>query len=168
MINWLICRYCRANLDAFLDQTLAPRGRRRVARHIDSCPTCYDAYTRRRELWRELQQNIPLVGRSHTPDFERMWQAVRVEIPRPQTRRAQYRYGFVALLLLLALFVPFTMGNHELTWAVPVPPVPEVEASTETPASTDSPKLVVTVAAASTDMARDSAPPTLPEPDRGR
>lgn len=165
MINWLMCRYCRANLDAFLDNRLAPRARRRVAKHIDSCPACYDAYTRRRDLRRELQQGIPLVGRSHTPDFERIWSAVRVEIPRPQTRRTQYRYGFVALLLLLALLVPFTMGNHELTRAVPVPPVPETEASSETPASADDPELVATVAASSTNMAQESAPPTLPEPD---
>jgi anti-sigma factor RsiW len=163
MTNLLICRYCRANLDAFLDSTLAPRARRRVARHIDSCATCYDAYTRRRDLRRELQQGIPLVGRNHTPDFDRIWSAVRVEIPRLQARRTRYRYGFAVLMLLLALLVPFTMGNHELTRAVPVPPVPETEASTETPASADAPELLATVAVSST--AQDSAPPTLPEPD---
>jgi anti-sigma factor RsiW len=163
-----MCRYCRANLDAFLDSTLALRARRRVARHIDSCPTCYDVYTRRRQMRRELQQNIPLVGRRHTPDFDRIWSAVRVELPRPQARHTRYRYGFVALLLLVALLVPFTMGNHELTRAVPVPPVPETEASTETPISADGPELVATVAVSSTNMAQETAPPTLPEPDLGR
>lgn len=163
MINWWLCRYSRANFDAFLDGTLAPRARRRIARHLDACPACYEAYSRRRDLRRDLQQTIPLVGRNHTPDFERMWNAVRVEIPRPQSRRTQYRYGFAALLLLLALLVPFTMGNHELTRAVPVPPVPAIEVSTETPASADAPELVATVAASST--APNNAPPTLPEPD---
>ncbi len=170
MINWLICRFSRANLDNFLDSTLAPRARRRVARHIDACPACYDAYNRRRDLRRELQQGIPLIGRSHTPDFERMWNAVRVEIPRP-ARRTQFRYGFVALLLLLALLVPFTMGNHELTRAVPVPPVPQTDASNETPTSADGAELVATVAASSTNtstLAQETAPPTLPEPDPGR
>lgn len=170
-MNWLMCRYCRANLDAFMDRALTPRARRRVARHIDSCPSCYEVYTLRRELRRELQQAIPLVGRGHTPDFERIWGAVRVEIPRPSGRQAQFRYGFAALLLLLALLVPFTMGNHELTRAVPVPPVPYTDVSNETPASAEEPQLVATVAASSTTSsspAQETAPPTLPEPDLGR
>lgn len=162
----LACRYYHSKLDAFVDGRLSPRARRRLARHMDHCPACYRAYTRRRDLQQDLRQTVPLVGRDHAPDFDRIWGAVRTELPQP--RRPQFRYGVAVLLLLLALLVPFTMGNHELTRVIPEHPVPHAEPSTETPERTDEPQMMATVAASSTmasSLAQETAPPTLPEPD---
>lgn len=164
---WLICRHTQKNLDAFIDNTLPQRARRRIARHIDLCPTCYQEFVRRRDLRRELQHSLPLVGRSHAPDFERLWGSIRAELPRSGPRYMQFRYGLAAFMLLLALLVPFTMGHQELS-AIPQQPSPQTEASTQTPAGTDKPLVVATAIASSTEtssLVEGTSPPTLPEPD---
>ncbi|MBZ0301857.1 MAG: hypothetical protein K8J31_19065, partial [Anaerolineae bacterium] len=74
------------------------------------------------------------------------------------------------LMLLLAMLVPFTMGNHELTRGVPSQPAPRTESLTETPDVTE-PVAVATALASSTEasnLAGGNMPPTLPEPDLGR
>ncbi len=170
MVKWIFCRYTQSRLDHYLDSALPVRTRRLVARHLDSCPACYQEYTRRRDLQRELRQGLPLVGRGHEPDFDRMWGAIRSELPRSRPRYAQFRYGLVAFVLLLALLVPFTMGNHELS-VVPQQPSPQTAASTETPTSTDEARMVSTAIASATEVSSldgDPAPPTLPEPDLNR
>jgi anti-sigma factor RsiW len=169
MFQWLICRYVRANLDKFLDGDLSIGARRRVARHVDTCPACYAAYTQRRDLRRDLQQALPLVGRTPAPDFNRMWDVIRADLPRPQ--RTQFRYGLVMLILTLALLVPLTMGNHELARPAAYAAVPHTEVSTETPDHAGEPVAAATLTAASTitsDLVRETAPPTLPEPDPGQ
>ena len=162
--NFLACGYCQARLDAYLDDTLNPRARRRVARHIDSCPSCYRVYVQRRELRRELQNEVPLVGRDHEPDFGRMWAAIRADLPRPKPRYAQFQLGLVALLLLLVMMVPFMMGNHELARALPPQPQPHEESAAQTAESTE-PVAVATVAATSEINTEYAVPPTQPEPN---
>ncbi len=164
MINYILCRYWQFNLDAFLDGRLTLGMRRRIARHIDHCPSCYQAYVQRRELRRELQQSLALVGHDHQPNFAQMWQAVQTEIPRTGVRRAQFRYGLVLLLLLLGLVLPFTLGNRELGRAVPMQPQPHTEESiTEAPSGPE-PAVKVTAVAA---VANQLPPPTQPFPAPG-
>lgn len=164
VFRFLICRYVHLQLDAFLDSRLSPRVRRRVVRHIDTCPACYQAYARQRDLRRDLQATVPLVGRGAAPDFDRMWSAIRTELPRPQPRQTQFRYGLVMLLLVMALIVPLTMGNHDLTRTVPEHPMPQTEASTQTPDRITEPDIIVTL----TSSPAQQTPPTLPEPDFSR
>ena len=108
------------------------------------------------------------MGRDHTPDFDRMWGAIRRELPRSQPRRASFRLGLVALMLLMALVVPLTMGNHELMHPVPYQPVPPSEPAIETPDRTEEPPMLATQVASATMTSRSTnqiTPPTLPEPD---
>lgn len=166
-LYFVACHYCKSQLDAFIDGSLSPRARRRVARHIDTCPACYRVYANRRDLRRELQASIPLVGRDHTPDFDRMWGAIRAELPRPRPRYTQFRYGLVMLMLVLVLVVPLTLGNSDLTRTPPDQPRPQGELATETPDHADP---AATAIASATQHSRDdlSTPPTLPEPDHGQ
>ena len=165
-LNFIVCHYCQTHIDAFIDGTLHLRARRRVGRHIDNCTACYRVYVNRRELRRELQASMPLVGRDHIPDFDRMWGAIRAELPRSRPRYTQFRYGLVMLLLLLVMVVPFMLGNSDLTRTPPDQPRPHTETLTETPERGDPP---ATAVASATQNSRDSfnTPPTLPEPDHG-
>ena len=163
-IRLLVCKFYARQIDSYLDKTLNLRARRRFARHIDDCATCYRAYVRRRDLRRDLQGAVALVGRDHTPDFDRMWGAIRDELPQPRYQ-APFRYGLAALMLLLALMVPFTMGNRDLGRAVPDQPQPHTDLATETPVGSQ-------LVAAATQIAPATeahvyilgTPPTLPEP----
>lgn len=163
----LTCYVCQRQMDAFLDGTLAPRARRRLAGHIDECPACYRVYVERRELQRDLQQALPLVGqRDHKPDFDRMWGAIRAELPQPPSQRP-FRFGLVALMLLLALVVPFTMGNRDLARALPDQPRPQLETVAKTPTGSQPVASATLVAATSHDSNFVFAiPPTQPQPGR--
>lgn len=165
-LKFLLCKLYQRQIDAYLDKRLSPRARRRLARHIDECPACYRAYVQRRELRRELQAGVPLLGRHHQPDFDRMWEAVRAELPQPR-HQVSFRYGLAALMLLLALLVPFTMGNRDLMHALPDQPEPNADFITETPPGGQA--IAAATLAAPNTYENDlelATPPTLPEPGK--
>jgi anti-sigma factor RsiW len=164
MMNYFLCRYCKSNLDAYLDGQLSGRARRRIDRHIDTCPGCYQAYLARRDLRRELQQSFVLVGQNHQPDFARIWRAVQAEIPRRSIGRTQFRYGLVVLLMLLGLVLPFTLGNYELGRAVPSQPQPQTDEAVTEPPHRLEPDVTVTAVASNT---MQLPPPTQPFPAPG-
>jgi len=162
----LNCHYCQAHLQAYIDGELSPKARRRVSQHLDRCPTCYNAYSQRRDFSRELQQAIPLVGQGGTPHFKQMWGAIQAELPQPQPRLYQARYGLVLLAFALMLIVPFTMGHRKISLTPPSPPAPELLAKYETPDVTE-PVMIATIAASITvESEQKSATqlPTVPEP----
>jgi anti-sigma factor RsiW len=165
-VKFLTCKFYQRQIDAYLDKTLNMRARRRLARHIDECPSCYRAYAQRRDLRRDLESAVSLVGRHHEPDFDRMWGTIRAELPQPRYQ-TQFRYGLVGLMLLLALLVPFTMGNRDLARHVPDQPKPHTDPATETPVASQLVAAATEVAPAT--QAQDlvlETPPTLPEPGR--
>jgi anti-sigma factor RsiW len=165
MLNFLICHYTRPRLDAFIDGELSPRVRRRVAQHLDRCPHCDRRYIQRRALRRELQRALPLVGHAVEPDYAALWQGIRSELPR-RTPPRKFRYGLVMMMIMLALVVPFTMGNGRVTQTPPQQPVPQVQAGTVAHDVTDTQPLATAVASAT--QAGDTTPPTIPEPLSGR
>lgn len=161
------CRYCQAHMDAYLANELSRPARRRISAHIDRCPTCYTLYVQRRELTRDLRQNVPLVGHHHMPDFARLWQDIQAEVPRADTPH-RMQYGLVALLLTLMLLVPLTMGHSDVMAAPPTQPAPQLAGPERTPARAAALPQPTTAAAT---LIRETAyfvvdtPPTLPEPD---
>jgi uncharacterized C2H2 Zn-finger protein len=160
------CHYCKAHLQAYIDGELTPKSRRRISQHLDRCPACYSAYAQRRDFSRELQQAIPLVGQRGAPDFKQMWGAIQAELPQPQPRFYQARYGLALLAFTLMLIVPFTMGHRDISRMPPSPPAPELLTKHETPDVTE-PVAYATVAASIT-VASEFKPvtllPTVPEP----
>jgi hypothetical protein len=89
----MTCHDARESLSAFLDEALAPDGRREVAAHLEGCPDC------RRELAR-LEQTVALLrrvepARAPVGFVDRVMEAAR---PRPWYRRAA-----------AAVFVPFSV-----------------------------------------------------------
>jgi len=165
--RFLICKLYQRQIDAYLDKRLSPRARRRLARHIDDCPGCYRAYAQRRDLRRDLQANVPLVGRHHNPDFDRMWGTIQAELPQPRYPQMSFRYGLAALMLLLALVVPFTMGNRDLAHTPPDQPQPYTDIATETPPGGQAIAAATLAAPATHESDLELAtPPTLPEPGK--
>ena len=165
-VKFLICKFYQRQIDSYLDKTLNTRAKRRLARHIDDCPACYRAYAQRRNLRRDLQDAVMLVGTHHRPDFDRMWGAIRAELPQPHYQ-APFRYGLAVLMLLLALLVPFTMGNRDLARTLPEQPKPHVDPATETPVGSQlvAAATLVSPATRSNEFVLAS-PPTLPEPGK--
>jgi anti-sigma factor RsiW len=160
------CRYCRAHLQAYIDGELSLKSRRRVSQHLDRCPACYSIYVQQRDLSRELRQSIPMVGQRGVPDFKQMWGAIQAELPQPQPRLNQARYGLALLAFTLMLIVPFTMGHRDISLMPPSPPAPQLLEKHETPDVTE-PAAVATAAASITvesEMKPATLLPTVPEP----
>lgn len=174
MIFRFACSHCQAHIDAYLDNQLSPRARRRINRHLDECADCYAFYAQCRDLRGELQRSLPLVGHTtrQQPDFALMWTAIHAELPpAPSTldrERQGYRYGLVAVMFMLMLLLPFTMGHRDIPMIMPSPPAPDSQENS-TPARTQ-PVAIATVSASVTESHIKPATllPTVPEPDFSR
>jgi anti-sigma factor RsiW len=166
-LNVFGCHNCQRRLDAYLDQRLPPRQRRWVARHLDTCPACYAACIERRELRRELQRSLPLVGKSHTPDFGAIWGAVQAELPRHEPPPPyRMRYGLALLALIIVFLLPLTGAGREARAALPPTHPAPVVASTQSPEITEAVVVATSTALVTheSNLTTLSSPPTLPEP----
>jgi anti-sigma factor RsiW len=160
------CHDCRTQLQSYIDGELSLKARVRISRHLDRCPVCYNLYAQKRDFSRELQQVMPLVGQRGAPDFTKMWDAIQSEIPQPQPRFYQARYGLALLAFTLMLIMPFTMEHRDVSLTPPSPPAPALLAQHETPDVTE-PVAVATVAASLTvesEFKSVTQLPTVPEP----
>ena len=140
------CRFCEAHLVAYINSQLSVNARSRIARHIDECESCYAAYMNERDMARELEMRVPLVGTNvgigTNAAFARMWSAVQAEIPpspAPVTSMGwrwsyQLRYSLAALVFMLALLLPWTMEQHKIGLSLPIPPEPSLAIERGTPA----------------------------------
>jgi anti-sigma factor RsiW len=173
MMFGIVCRYHQAHLDAYLDGNLTPKARKRVAQHIGNCEACYAEYARRRDFRNELQRTLPLVGqRQNTIDFDQVWDAIRVELPLSTRRRTHARYGLVALMFMLVLMLPFTMGHRAIPMTLPPHPAPDTNEQNTTPAQTETVAVATVVVSVTEGHNAEAATklPTVPEPEatRGR
>jgi anti-sigma factor RsiW len=127
------CKNCQHHITAYLHGELSSRVRQRMARHLQTCPLCYSVYIQQRETQRELVYYVPLIGQEIRPRYDKMWASIQADLSRPQQPRYQMRYGLAALMLLLALLLPWTMGQRSTALAaLPTQPSPELTA-TRTP-----------------------------------
>jgi predicted anti-sigma-YlaC factor YlaD len=120
----MTCHECQKHLVGYIHNELKPHLRRRVAYHLDDCPACYAVYGRQRELARELQLTIPLIGRGDTPRFDHVWASIQIEMNQPRRSAAsnwyQFRYGLAMMAAMLVLLFPWVVGGRrDLTLAAP-------------------------------------------------
>lgn len=126
------CRHCRALLPGYINRELTPPQRARVSRHLNSCAECYVAYIEQRQLVQELATSVPRIG-GEPPRLDKMRAAVMAEMAAPNRTKARLdyaRYSMAALVLMLAVLLPWSMRAHP--FALPTPPQPE----TVTPSGT--------------------------------
>ncbi|MCC6803068.1 MAG: zf-HC2 domain-containing protein [Anaerolineae bacterium] len=119
------CRQCRALLPGYIHRELSPRQRARVSRHMSACAECYAVYAAQRQLVQELAASVPRIG-SGAPRLDKMRAAVMAEMaapPRPKRRVNQARYSVVALALVVAVLLPWSMRAH--SFSLPTLPQPE-------------------------------------------
>lgn len=165
------CRHCRQHLDAYIAGELPLKTRRHLARHLDQCEGCYQAYRQRGELRLELQQVIPLVGKSHAPDFDALWTVIKAEIvtvEKPRMGHYQFRLSVALAMFVLLAIVPLMISGRDVTAAaLPLQPVPQTDVSL-TPTGYDPLVVAATVTASQTKesifIPLASAPPTVPGP----
>jgi hypothetical protein len=98
--------------------------RRRVARHLDHCETCYILYQQELDLMGELEGIVPQIGVGNGANFDRLWSDIQDEIRQPSAPRFQMRYGLAMMALILVFLVPMTMGNQNLSLTTLPPPAP--------------------------------------------
>ncbi|MCB9453394.1 MAG: zf-HC2 domain-containing protein [Anaerolineaceae bacterium] len=163
----MACEHNTHLITAYIQGELPSIVRLRFARHLNTCETCYAAYRRELDLMQELTQTMPRIGAAQQPDFKRVWTAVEAELSQPTPRQRfahfQTRYGLAALLFALALIVPLTMGNSEVTWASPpTQPAPHIVTSSRTPTQ---PVAVGTAVALYTATQGHTVPDVRPQPD---
>lgn len=165
------CRHCRQHLDAYIAGELPPKTRNRLARHLDQCESCYQAYRQHGELRTDLQHGVPLVGKGHAPDFDALWTVIKSEIAtaeKPRMSEYPLRLSVALAMFVLLAFLPLLMSGRDVTAAsLPLQPVPETDVSL-TPTGYDPLVVAATVTAAQTKesifIPLASAPPTVPEP----
>jgi anti-sigma factor RsiW len=165
------CRHCRHHLDAYIAGELPPKTRARLARHLDQCEKCYQAYRKQTALRAELQSIMPSVGKAHQPDFDALWSAIKTEIvivERPIAAQTPMRLSVALAMLVLLVFLPLLMSGRDVTAAaLPLQPVPELDVSL-TPTGDDPLVVAATMTASQTKesvfIPLASAPPTVPEP----
>lgn len=121
------CRHCRTLLPGYIQRELSPKERERVSLHLNSCAACYVVYTEQRQLMNELAFSVPRIG-AGAPRLDKMRAAVMAEMqrpaaPAPRVRLYQARYSLAALVLMVALLLPWSMRAH--SFPLPTPPQPE-------------------------------------------
>ncbi len=121
------CSQCRALLPGYIQRELSPKQRERVSRHLTSCAACYVACGEQRQLERDLAFAVPRIG-GDAPRLDKMRAAVAAEMVRPakrapRVRLYQARYSLAALILMIALLLPWSIRTR--SFALPTQPQPE-------------------------------------------
>ena len=84
------CRQVQKRLSAYQDREIAGDERRRIASHLERCPTCRSAYAELEQTWQFLEK-IPEIDA--TPGFEkRLTEKIRA-LPEPRSR---WRFPWVS------------------------------------------------------------------------
>jgi anti-sigma factor RsiW len=127
------CKNCQYHMTAYLHGELSSRARQCMTQHIQACPMCYACYVRQRDMQRDLAYYVPLIGQESRPRYDKMWASIQADLSRSKQPRYQTRYGLAAIMLLMALLLPWTMGQRSTALAaLPTQPSPELTA-TRTP-----------------------------------
>jgi anti-sigma factor RsiW len=128
------CYECQPKIIPYLHDELPAPARRKIRQHLDQCTACYGLYANERDLARELEFRMPLVGQAQPAQLRKNWSAVQRQMQQPKTRvRFRLRYGVAAFMFMLALLLPWKMQSRVSARFIPLPPVPAVEAATQTP-----------------------------------
>jgi anti-sigma factor RsiW len=139
MIMRLSCRQCRKLLPGYIGRELTPKQRERVSRHLNTCAECYVALTDQRQLSNELAYSLPRIGASE-PRLDKIRAGIMAEMRQPapsksggQVRliRTQARYSLAALVLMVALLLPWSIQSR--AFALPTLPQPETVTPQGTP-----------------------------------
>jgi anti-sigma factor RsiW len=112
-------------LPGYVARELSPKQRARVSRHLNACAECYGVYVKQRQLMQELASSVPRIG-VDPPRLDRIRAAVMAEMmtpTRPRGRIDQARYSVVALALMIAVLLPWSMRAYP--FGLPTPPQPE-------------------------------------------
>jgi hypothetical protein len=124
------CQQCRALLPGYVERELSLAQRACVSQHLSVCAECHVAYIEQRQLVQELMVSVPRIGSAllaaQPPRLERIRAAVMAEMEtpaKPKMRIHQARYSLAALILVMALLLPWSMRNRP--FALPTPPQPE-------------------------------------------
>lgn len=117
----ITCRECQFHLVAYIHNELPPHLRRRVSYHLDDCSACYGVYIQQRDLARDLQNVVPMVGRGEKPRLDRVWSAVQTDMTKPRRISIFYqtRYGLALMAAVLGLLFPWVVGSQNVTLAAP-------------------------------------------------
>jgi anti-sigma factor RsiW len=155
MMMRLSCRQCRKLLPGYIGRELTPRQRERVSRHLNTCAECYVALAEQRQLVHELTYSLPRIGASE-PRLDKIRAGIMADMRQPEPSksgrarlmRTQARYSFAALVLMIALLLPWSIQSR--AFALPTPPQPETTTPQGTPvvlasATEEAPTLTATL-----------------------
>ena len=120
------CKTCQFQMTAYLHGEVTRRVGKQMARHIQRCPLCYAVYGQQRDVERELTHYVSLIGQEKAPRYGKMWASIQTDLSDSPKQGYQVRYGLAALMLMLALALPWTLGRGPtMLAAVPTQPSPE-------------------------------------------
>jgi len=163
------CHDFQSQMTAYVHDELPPLARRRLARHIQQCSACYIAYARERDLARELEFRVALVGQPRPAELKRVWSAIQQDMRQPRSSRLHFRlrYGLAAFMFTLGLLLPWRIqGQVKAVALIALPPVPTLTTAARTPAQTGMADNLPTLIAFQTSAESESTPvpPRAPVP----
>jgi anti-sigma factor RsiW len=139
MMMRISCRQCRKLFPGYIGRELTPKQRERVSRHLNTCAECYVVYSEQRQLIHELSYSLLRLG-TQAPRLDKIRAGIMAEMRQPeqsksghQSRliRTQARYSLAALVLMLALLLPWSIQSR--AFALPTLPQPETITPQGTP-----------------------------------
>ena len=127
------CRQCRALLPGYIQRELSPKQRTLVRAHLTSCAECYVVYMTQQQLERELSFSVPRMGgapppgenacRRHGGGDAPCREAESTHSTKGETLSGTLQSELAALMLMIALLLPWSIRNH--SFSLPTPPQPE-------------------------------------------
>jgi hypothetical protein len=92
---------------------------------LNACANCYTLYRQLRDVDRELQATLPLIGQPSRQQLVGLWQGIQAQMNAPRRTLPMFRlrYGVAVMLAVMALVLPWTF-NRQAVYALPLPPTP--------------------------------------------
>ncbi len=136
------CGTVRHLLNAYVNGQLKPAQRLRVLHHLARCDACHTALQRELAVVRQLQSQLPALGRPNTAQLARVWQGVKAHTRQAPPRRIDLRPASALLTLTLTLVCAAFIfrGGTVAAVAAPFQPIPAEVRATATPLFTETPE----------------------------
>jgi anti-sigma factor RsiW len=136
------CGTVRHLLNAYVNGQLKAAQRLRVLHHIARCDACHAALQRESAVTRQLQRQLPALGRPSTAQLARIWQGVKAHTRQVPPRRTDLRpaSALITLTLVLACSAFIFRGGAVAAVAAPFQPIPAEVRATATPLFTETPE----------------------------
>ncbi|MDQ7024468.1 MAG: hypothetical protein Q9P01_13315 [Anaerolineae bacterium] len=133
MLKYLRYRYAKIKMTAYINGELPTHTRRFIGRLINDDERVYNEYIRQRQTQRDLERQLPTLGRPDAERLDSMWANIQTQLNAPHSPTApnttgqfySLSYGVALGLCVMALMVLLTFDSGRASAAVSARHLPE-------------------------------------------